>query len=168
MGSAWLPASASASRNSRHMVAARQSYWLLPTVPSIRRRLLGAIASRPSVRPTLFLWTSCPAALSMRTHEGIGFSRRVAGVDRILDPRPEFLLHPVSGNQHFDARQPQVTFFEIADGVASLQSPNGVEAEVGQKPGVRDDDLGPPASLVWHGATINGASARYMLHECRC
>ena len=104
----------------------------------------------------------------MRTHEGIGFFRGVAGVDRILDPRPEFLLHPVSCNQHFDARQPQVTFFEIADGVASLQSPNGVEAEVGQKPGVRDDDLGPPASLVWHGATINGASARYMLHECRC
>ena len=71
-------------------------------------------------------------------------------MNRVLDARPEFLLHPVSGHQDFDAREPQVALLEITGGVASLKGANGIEAEVGKEPRVRDDDLGPPARLVWH------------------
>src|SRR5439155_19118477 len=44
---------------------------------------------------------------------------------------------------------------QVGDGVAPLQGANRIQAEVRKEPRVRDEDLGLPAWLVWHGATIS-------------
>ena len=92
----------------------------------------------------------------MGTHEGVGLFRRIPFLHRILDPWPELFLHPIAGDQDFDAGEPQVSFLDVGGRVATLQCADRVEAEVRQEPGAGDEDLGLPTPLIWHGATING------------
>jgi len=101
-----------------------------------------------------------PAASSpigMGAHEGVRLLRRVALSDRILDARPEFFLHPVARHQHLDAREAKVPSLQVGRRVAPLQGANRIKTQVRKEPRVRDEDLGLPARLVWHGATINGS-----------
>ena len=90
----------------------------------------------------------------MGAHERIRLFRRVALLYRVLDARPELFLHPVAGNQYFDAGEPKVSFLEVRARIAALQGTNRVEAEIGEEPRAGDKHLGLPARVVWHGATI--------------
>src|SRR6202165_1177327 len=90
----------------------------------------------------------------MGAHEGVGLLGRVAFLHRILDARPEFFFHPIARYQHLDAGEAKVALLQIGGCIAPLQGAHRIEAEVGKEPSVRDEDLGLPARLVWHGATV--------------
>ena len=90
----------------------------------------------------------------MRTHEGVGLLGRVAFLHGILDAGPELLLDPVARDQHLDAGESKVALLQVRGGIAALQRAHRIETEVRKEPSVRDEDLGLPARLVWHGETI--------------
>jgi hypothetical protein len=76
---------------------------------------------------------------------------------RVLDARPKLFLHPVAGDEDLNTGEPKISFLEVGGGIAALQGSDRIEAEVGEEPCAGDDDLGLPARVVWHGATINGS-----------
>jgi hypothetical protein len=76
---------------------------------------------------------------------------------RVLDARPKLFLHPIAGDEHLDPGKPKISFFEVGGGITALEGANRIETEVRQEPRAGDEDLGRPARVVWHGATINGS-----------
>ena len=100
----------------------------------------------------------------MGAHEGVGLLGRVALSHRVLDARPEFFLYPVTGHQHLDAGEAKVAFLQVGGGIAALQGAHCIETEVRKEPSVRDEDLGLPARLVWHVATIRQPVVPYAAH----
>src|SRR5438067_3487603 len=105
----------------------------------------------------LLLWAPAASPVGVRAHEGVGLFRRIPFLYRVLDARPKLFLHPVAGDQHLDPGEPEISLLEIGARIAALQGANGIKAEVRQKPRAGYEDLGLPARVVWHGATINGS-----------